>query len=235
MKIKVAVCDDSMSDLKIIVKIVENYFLERKIALEIQSFTSSEKFILNYTNYDFIILDILIHNQNGLDLAHIIHTKHPDTKIIYYSTELNFAPKTYDFYGYGFILKPANKQMVYACLDRVVKSLKQNFIVYKDTNGRSVQIDVNDIYYISSIIRYTTITSSNTTVETKLSMLEWKEKLKDFPFAECKRGTFVNLHVIKEIDEFKYVVLKNGKRLRLSERVGEKFVKLYTLYWSSNL
>lgn len=132
MVVRIAICDDEYKDSESIRKIIDMYFAEQRITIRIDCFYDAEKLLKAQTIYNLVILDILLKDENGLDIAGSIHRKLQHAKIIFYSTEIKFAPKSYECYGDGFIVKPPIIKDVYECLDRVLRSSQDHTIIFKE-------------------------------------------------------------------------------------------------------
>lgn len=233
--LNIAICDDNYNDIKLIVKIIEEYFHEKNHKVRIKCFCDASSLLLVGIEFDLLILDIMLGKNNGLNVAKKIYYKFPKTRIVFYSIEVKFAPISYESYGSGFILKPALKKDVFLCLDRILKLLKVNNVEFKDEEGITWQIDMNKILYIYSEKRYTNIYLENKHIKCLRPIKDWLKILPDKQFTLGTRGVIVNLHAVASIDIFDIVHLKDGSEIKLSVRLKKEFRNNYNLYWGQML
>lgn len=181
--IKIAICDDNLLDAKGLYKIIADYFDFQNIKAQIEIFNNGNEFLPNVKNFQLLILDIMLSNELGTDLAKKIHSKNSDAQIMFYSSNLEFAPDAFDSYGNGFITKPLNKKKIYTSLDRVMKKVKKRSISFREIiNNLEICIDINDIEYISSSGKYTIFHIKNKEFKSNRGIKEWESELEKDQF-----------------------------------------------------
>lgn len=233
---KIAICDDNSQEGKHLQNIVENYLLDKHMSCSVKFYLSSSDLIKASVNYDVFILDIVMDSVLGLDIARKLHYAHANAQIIFYSSNLDYAPDAFESFGSGFIAKPLDKKKVYRCLDRVIKKIHDKIIQFKDNdNGYEVSVYLNDITLILSKGKYTVVYIKTRKIKCRRSMKEWQSLLEDEHFFLCKRGLLVNIHAIDKIDSFNCLFLNNGETISLSGRVGERVKVELGRYWQENL
>lgn len=233
---KIAICDDNLQEGKQLQNIVENYLLDKFVKHSVKFYMSSSELMNSSIEYDVFILDIVMNNVLGLDVAKKIHYTYANAQIIFYSSNLDYAPDAFEAFGSGFIAKPLNKKKVYHCLDRVLKKIDNKIIQFKDNeSGHEVIVYLNDITLILSKGKYTIVYIKARKIKCRRSMKEWQSLLEAEHFSLCKRGLLVNIHAIDKIDAFNCLFLNNGERISLSRKVGERVEGELGRYWQVNL
>lgn len=84
--IQIAICDDEPKMLQCIEKQISQYGIQRKIDFSIETFQYAkdlETAVLNHTDYQIYILDILMPQMNGIELGQVIRQADEQAVIIY--------------------------------------------------------------------------------------------------------------------------------------------------------
>lgn len=122
---KIAICDDNAQELIRISSLIDNYRLEKNILLTYKTFQSAAELVSTLesggTDYDVLLLDILMPGLSGLQAAYEIREFDGVTKIIFLTSSPEFAVESYQVKAYNYILKPVSKEKLYTVLDELVK------------------------------------------------------------------------------------------------------------------
>lgn len=232
---KIAICDDDIRDASVLEDLVAKYMVDHRMNIRIDIYTDSNKLMANVKEYMIIFLDIVMGDNLGIDVAKSIHHASHSTRIVYYSSNMEYAPDTYECYGDGFLVKPLDKQKVYRCLDRLFKGIRNSVVEFKEVdNGLTLCVHVNDIDYIESSGKYTYPKIKGKKYKCRKLLKEWMDILEEESFHLCKRGLLINLHAVNEIDAFNNLVLHDGNKIKLSKEIGEKFKEYLAQYWAVN-
>ena len=116
---RIAICDDSKSDLELMQNIVNEYILRNDYKIDVDVYDNSETllnrmllFKIDKTNYDILILDVLM-QTNGIDLAKKIRDDGYESIIIYASSSKEYAVDAFKVQAFDYILKPYDKKSVF--------------------------------------------------------------------------------------------------------------------------
>ena len=69
MTVDIAICDDDSKDLKSVIYILKDIFVERNDECRLQSFHSATDMLEKVNKMDIAILDISMDGMNGIDLG----------------------------------------------------------------------------------------------------------------------------------------------------------------------
>lgn len=233
---RIEICDDDKKDVNFIIPIIEKFFGFYGVPLTIHSCYSGEELLKVKDKIDLLIMDIQLTNQNGMDVVKDFHTSHKNTKILYYSSNIDFAYQTYSAYGDGFIKKPIDIDNLYNELSRVLKYHKDQKLLVPEIHGIDIPIYKNNIVYIKANKRYSYIVLAKGKIECNRSITEWITILKnDKSFELCRRGVIVNLFAVDSVDDYNKIHLNNGETIKLSDKIGTVFIEKYLDFWSDNL
>ena len=81
--LRIAICDDSLSDLTSINDILVNFLHSHSIEYEIELFDNGNSLLNSLISFDLILLDIEMNEKNGIEVAQEIRTYNSDSKIIF--------------------------------------------------------------------------------------------------------------------------------------------------------
>lgn len=237
---KIAICDDTQSDLDNLQSIINEYFKQHNINIDIESYTDPEKLInkvkfFSINEYDFYILDVIM-QQNGIDVAAKIRELEKNTPIIFATSSKEYAVDAFRVRAFDYILKPLDKNQVFECLKRVIEHLNRkpkSVISIKTIDHELVFIDIKNITFVESNERRMSIHLVNkdvvvtTSIRTKfLDSIPFDYE--NFNFLCCHNSFIVNMNCIKAINDTSFV-LKNNDIVPISKRmftnVKDKYIK----------
>ena len=204
--INIALCDDTIEELEIIVSYVSKNIKDLDIPFKISSFSEGQDLLEHINsskeNFDIIFLDIYMKFSNGIDIARRIRDFDKECKIIFITSSKEHAIDSYDVSAIHYILKPINEEKLSNAIKIAIESLhkenKQVVIMNKKGNYR---ILCKDILYAESKARVVNIYLKSSEVISFYSKLEdFFQSLKDERFLRCHKSFFVNMDYILKIE-----------------------------------
>lgn len=202
---KIAICDDNISDLSNIVSIVEDYILSNKNNFQIEyiAYKNPVDLIMvmeSGQHFDLLLLDIFMPHMNGMEVAKEIRQYNQDVKIIFSTSSAEFAVESYTVDAFYYMLKPIQKENLITLFDKVVsetKLLSGTSILIKSKTGLT-RIQTHRLEYAEVIGR--TIfyhIYDNLVIESIGTMLELEDELLGNPcFIKPHRSYIVNMDYI---------------------------------------
>ena len=200
--IKIAICDDDMSELSNITSIIKEYKKTNSFMYEITyiKFHSAIELIASIEGgkrYDIILLDIIMPQINGLEAAEEIRLHDKITKIVFLTSSPEFAVDSYKVDAYYYALKPIQQEKMFFIMDKLLSEIQkqtQDCILVKCKTGLT-RIPLHTLEYveiIERIIHYHLVNGS-ILKETGV-MINLERILLSFPqFAKTHRSFIVNL------------------------------------------
>lgn len=125
---RIAICDDNISDLSNMVSIVNDYKEQRKdkYKIEYTAFQTAVDLIAALEGgqkYDLALLDIIMPLLNGMAAAKEIRQFNQDIKIIFSTSSPEFAVDSYSVGAYYYALKPIGRDKLFILLDKVFSEI----------------------------------------------------------------------------------------------------------------
>lgn len=228
---KIAIVDDEISILCDLKRNIEKYY---KNKVELDLFTSTKelnKLIANANfDYDVLIIDIQLKEENGIDFAYMIQQKFSNIKILFltgyndkYSQKIFIRTNPF-----GYITKPVDYSILFYHLSRIMNDTDEFEILRLRSNKTDIELNLKKIMYFESDKRKIIIHSVNGSVDTYAKMKTISEQLPN-RFIETHKSYIVNLDYIKLIEK-QTVILYNGKSIPISKRCYKSVRENYFRY-----
>lgn len=231
---RIAVCDDNLEDLKVIIKYIKEFCDNYSLDWEIDSYLDYKKFLDAVDLYDAVILDVILGDIIGIDVARRIRLDNNEIKIIFCSTSHEYSLDAFGVQGFRYIVKPINKKILFDYLDDLSNIFREFEIEIKDTERNIRKVSISNILYIEMDRRISKVVLKTEIIKVYKTMKEWKQILDKFPFCICHKGVIANLKHVKYLDDNK-IIMKNYDNIYLSRSCKSVFTNTYYKYLDSLL
>ena len=212
----VAICEDEVVFRDEQESICRSIFEKLNLEYHISVFNSGTDFwdiFLTGKRYDLILLDIIMDETNGMELAQRIREFDGDVAIVFITSNPGFALHGYDVNALHYLMKPLDSDV----LERLIKAdyrhrFQSHFLVFK-SGTKTMRLPVRDIICLETVGRRVAITMPDRTVEYsgKLSdLLDGKEQ-----FVRCHKAFAINPRNIQEMTRTDAIAI-NGKMIPVS-------------------
>jgi DNA-binding LytR/AlgR family response regulator len=204
MPVKIAICDDSEEDIAQLTGALFAY----DPLFEITSFTNGkalvDELLENSICADLLFLDIYMPEINGIETAQKIRAIHKDIKIIFLSSSRDFYPQAYEVFAFNYMVKPFDKERLYAVLNRALEELRKEsgYKIRVQYKGTTHSVNCSDILYLESRDKLLLFHLADESILQCYGRLE--EILKELPgqfFLRCHQSFVVNLTHVAEMGE----------------------------------
>lgn len=220
---KLAICDNEVVDLLHIKKLVLEYCEKNNCFFEIFTYQNYKELIHNLNDFNYIILDVLLDDLTGIQLAKEIHNINKDIKIIFCSTNPEYSIEAFEVDAFRYLVKPIDKQKLFEYLDEIRKYENEFQISLLDYQRKKCTFNTLDICYIDMNGRLSTIHFKNKfTITVRKAMKDWILLLNKYNFHLTHKGVLVNLRYVSTIEK-EIVILKNGESVYLSRKYRKEF------------
>ncbi|MDF2949983.1 MAG: hypothetical protein K0R07_2029 [Sedimentibacter sp.] len=220
--LRIAICDDEKITCRqledMLCEISENIHQE----FEIEVYYSGEElcnFLLRGNRYDLIMLDIELHEINGVEVGKKIRNDFNDeiTQIVYVSSKESYAMELFEVRPLNFLIKPISKEKVELILLKAIKLLEKDcrYFEYK-YNNVNFNIPTNDILYFESNGRKVNIILSDEIKSFYGKLSEVEEQLNNPDFIMIHKSYLVNFNFCIEYN-YEYIKISNQEVLTISQ------------------
>lgn len=237
---KIAICDDTNLDLKLLEQIILEYSKANSFDIIIDTYDDPRILINRITyfdpkEYDIYFLDICM-QENGIEVAEKIRKLDNDCYIIFATSSKDYAIDAFKVRALDYVLKPINKPEVFECLNRIFEATNsnvRNVCSIKTNDHNLVTVDIKNITFIESNNRRMVVHLFD---KTQLVSTSLRSKfLESIPFdyqkhnfIYCHSSYIVNMNYIKAISDYAFI-LKNNEIVPISKRafaeVKDKYIK----------
>lgn len=126
--IKLAFCDDEISELNEICIFLNQYRVERNQEIEYTAFQSPIELLAEIergVRFDILILDILMPGETGIETAEEIRRYDNNVKIIFLTSSSEYAVQSYKVGAYFYQLKPVLKESFFDIMDSAISTCEK--------------------------------------------------------------------------------------------------------------
>ncbi|MCL2020105.1 MAG: LytTR family DNA-binding domain-containing protein [Oscillospiraceae bacterium] len=216
--IKIAICDDCESDVKLISKSVKIIFDKMNISYNIKTFIDAEALLRENKKFPFdvIFLDIDMPQINGMEAATKINEQNCISEIVFVTNHDELVYKAFRFKALGFVRKKHIEEEIEEIIEVFVEHLnqKRNFLFIRDS-GVEKRISINDVIYMQSDDHYVNIYTQNSRELVRKSLSDIESEYAVYGFIRVHVRYLVNYKYIHSIEK-SAVILHNCKQLPLS-------------------
>lgn len=126
--IKLAFCDDEISELRETSMLLDQYRVERNQEIDYVSFQSPFELLAEIergTRFDILFLDVVMPGEMGIDVAEEIRHYDNNVKIIFLTSSSEFAVQSYTVGAYFYQLKPIWKESFFRLMDSAIAACEK--------------------------------------------------------------------------------------------------------------
>ncbi len=238
--IKIAVCDDEIDIIKVLLSIISNYQSVKEIEIEMHSFSCGEELLKCEISFDLIFLDIEMGGIDGIDTAKTLRQRDRKVKIVYVTSHSEYSLKTYAVHPFDYAVKPVSEGRIVEILDEFIKyaiadTEDEPMIELKAIDG-TLMLELKDIYVFEYIEnRRITVHTKEKEFEIKGGITEILELLDKKYFTSPHRSFIINMEYVKSLNDFTIFMTNDveipvaQKKLREFKHEFSSFMKNYII------
>lgn len=229
---KIAVCDDSITDRRKLIKIIKEYAEQRLVDFEIDEFSSGIQLLDAFQSnpYRIIFLDIYMDELTGVQIAYKIRHTNRECMIIFTTTSPDFRAEGFEIGAVHYLLKPLGYKGVEEALNRCTRvfSESERYLTVI-VSRQSCRVLFRDILFVEVYGKTALIHTLQSTLKTYMPLAKIEEQLKDGPFLRCHRCYIVNMgHISAVLD--KAFQLENGEIVPIRKNGQQEVRQEYHKY-----
>jgi DNA-binding LytR/AlgR family response regulator len=161
---RIFICDSSRQDVSNLKKLIVRYGKAQNREISMRVFENGMLLLehMEHTNCDcsLIILETEMPGMDGITIAKAIRKLGDTVPIVYLTASRNYAVESYEVGASGYLLKPLEREKLFACLDKSLSAstekrlslkidgsyryLPYHSILYAESRGHWVHIHMRD-------------------------------------------------------------------------------------------
>lgn len=236
--IEIALCDDNSEDIEAIRSFAEHFAAEHsEFPIRLSAFTSAAellKAIEEKSGFDLYILDVMMPEMTGIQLAEIIRGRGEQAEILFLTVSREYAVDAFAVHASGYLLKPVSKESFDEEVLRAVQKLtneKSAALTVKTKDGMR-RIPLHNLVMVESFNHTRALTMSDGSVlETSATLSELFEALSGHQnFYMPHRAYIVNLDYSMGIKRCELLMIGN-RRIPIPRRQYSIMQELFSNYF----
>ncbi len=246
MLIRVAIVEDVLDEASVLRNYVERYCSSIGVDVSVDVYSSSADFIESFRKqYQILFLDIelLPHEDNGMDLAHEIREKDDDCAIVFVTNLSRYAIEGYQVKAIDYILKPINYDTFSFRFEAIIKPFltKDTRSIVIKSHGAYHKLHIEDIYYLCVINHicyfYGTFSSGDddnhlTCHECWMQLSAAEKEINSPRFVKCSPSYLINIDHVTQI--LKDSLFVGSTSLPLSRNKKKSVIAAYMNSFGTN-
>lgn len=213
MSYRGAACDDMSFDLDEMVAVTSSLLQEAGVEACMDRFRSSAELLeaqRQGANWDLILLDIIMEETDGIQLAETLRRVGDDTDIIFITSSPEYALAGYRAYPVTYLLKPLTKEKLKPALSRcLVRRKTPPSLVLPALDGGKLALLPSEIQFIEVFRRELAVHLKDRTIACAGSLSAVLEKLPAESFYRCHRSYVVNLNQVSGVRKYCFLLQNN--------------------------
>ena len=225
--IKIAICDDEATCRESMEKMCRAFFEEKKHSggmPDIYVFSSGQEMAASDMDYDILLLDIEMPEQDGISIKEHFESNRKQTKIIFTTSHKERVLEAFGKNVVSFLVKPLDKENFNKVMERVLSDLCGQILEIEE-NGETFIIPIKQIKYIEAQDKYTLAVTEEEKYLVRRTMKFWEDALPCQDFVRIHRSYLVNLEYFEKKGE--EVFLDQGKIVKISRIKKKEIMEKY--------
>lgn len=233
------ICDDDAKDLAEIAALAEDFSKAHpELALAIETFSAPRDLMARMTakgGFDLYLLDVLMPEMAGLELAQCIRRRQEPSEIVFLTTSREYAVEAFDVDACGYLVKPVDPEKFEAAMLRAARRLTgpENSSLLLKTREGLRRFLFRELVLVESFNHDRVCTLADgaryVTSDTLTSLME---RLGGDPrFFSPHRAYIINLDHITALNADS-VILSNGQRVPVAQASLPALKRAYVAYLS---
>lgn len=227
--IQIVICDDIEKERKNLIHQLEKIELPEYAIIEYQNSKELMEAIDVFNQDCIFLLDIVMPNMTGVEVAKFINAKVKHASIIFITAYLNMVTDVYDTEHCYFILKSELEQRLAVAMSKSLQQIHNSRQSILITQGKEkIAIYQADIYYIERVKRYTYLHLEKTTLRVSENLDTLCCHLHPW-FHQCHNSYIVNYSMVKSMQASSFL-MRNSECVPISRKYAVQNKQEYHSY-----
>ncbi|HEX3038479.1 MAG TPA: LytTR family DNA-binding domain-containing protein [Oscillospiraceae bacterium] len=229
---RIAICDDEKIMREDLKNKIDQYAITYQQIIFYNEFESGEELLSCNIPFDIIFMDYQMGGISGMEAAVILRKNKIKATIIFLTSYPEVVFQSFEVNTFRFLLKPLDKNKLFAALDDYTASLNsENRFIIKQ-NGTTYWVPFREIIYFEAKNQYTITQTINHTYLYNDTISKAEILLPTNCFVRCHRSYIVNMeHILNHT--LTDIQFDNGERAIISRNFYKSFKAQYITYIKS--
>lgn len=238
--INCVICDDDKSIVEIVHNTLKDVLQEKECPGEISTYSDSRLFvsdIIEYKPIDLAIIDIEMPYYDGVQIAKEIKRKFPEAYIIFLTSHMKYAIRSYELQIFRYALKSEIESTLPRYLREAILLISQQseYVYNILKNDILERLPYKQMLCIRKDGKYSVINCiDKREIRIRKSLQEVNKELNPNEFILIDRGCIVNIALIIRVADNE-VLCKNGERLSISRSKLKETKTRVAKYWGEKI
>lgn len=195
----IAVCDDETADRAKIIAQTEEILQGEALACSISSYGSGSELlgaIRNGKTYHILLLDVIMGELSGMDLAAALRKLGDSTAIIFISSNQEMALRGYEVSAARYLAKPVQAELLREAILYCYRTYCERKEIVLPTGRGQCRIALSDIVYAEAMERVTKLVLKDRSENLNMKFSVLSGLLSGHQFMLCHRSYLVNLDYV---------------------------------------
>lgn len=237
--LRCCICDDDPRDLADILAMAEGFTKAHpELALALETFSSPGDLMKRMKakgGFDLYLLDILMPQMAGMELARQIRARGEPSELLFLTTSREYAVEAFDVAACGYLVKPVEPEKFEAAMLRAVGRLvkpESSSLLLKTKDGLR-RVPFRELVLVESFNHDRVCTlADGARYVTSNTLTSLMERLSDDPrFFSPHRAYIINLDHITALNADS-VLLSNGQQVPVAQASLPALKRAYVAYLS---
>lgn len=227
--IRIAICDDDPLFMDMVKSKTNDYFLTTGQEFELSCYSSGKPLLFSDKEYHLYLLDIVLPEFSGLELADLIRTRNPGCTIIFISSMHNAVYDSIRYAPLRYIRKENLDTELVEALEAFFKRYRKasdSLIVSFRGKDNEILLPISKILYINSVGHYLEVHSLNEIYKVRGKISDYEGLLSDSWICRASHGQLLNLRFISYLSG-NLVVMSDGLQVSLTRTYRSSFISSY--------
>lgn len=197
--LQIAVCDDETADRAQILAQTEEILRREALACSISSYGSASDLLAvmqNGKSFHILILDVMMGELSGMELAAALRKLGDRTAIIFISSNQEMALRGYEVSAARYLSKPVQAQLLREAILYCCRTNYERKEIMLPTVRGQCRILLSDIVYAEAIERVTKLILKDRPEKLNMKFSDLSDMLPGHQFILCHRSYLVNLDYV---------------------------------------
>ena len=229
---RIAVCDDESIDRQQAAGLTRAIMAAEGLACDLSSYESATALltaIQGGAQFHILLLDVMMANMDGMELAAALRRLGDRTAIIFISSNREMALRGYEVSAARYLAKPLQMDQLREALLYCCKTFCEKKEILLPTSKGQRGISLSKILYAEAMERVTKLALTDRLEEVSMKFSNLSALLPERQFALCHRSYLVNLDYVAYI-RGQELELTTGEVLPVSRYRAEDLQKQFVAY-----